>query len=154
MKSLGRIWLFVTPWTVAYEAPPSMGFSRQECWSESPFPSPGDLPESGIEPGSPTLRAVIPISCIDVQLAFWTQYAFNLYSYIHSLPLHPNSLPLCMLGVMGLVVSVLSSLYPQQKAHAERIREGSEVLEVCPQHPLPGKLRGAVNIPGKTLVEL
>ena len=88
---------------------------------------------------------------------------FAIYQYesvigIHGSPPscnpHPNSLPLCMLGVMGLVVSVLSSLYPQQKAHAERIREGSEVLEVCPQHPLPGKLRGAVNIPGKTLVEL
>lgn len=56
--------------------------------------------------------------------------------------------------MMGLVVSVLSSLCPQQKAHTERVREGSEVLEICPLHPPPGKLRGAVNIPGKTLVEL
>ena len=47
----------VTPWTVAYQAPPSMGFSRQECWSGLPFPSPGDLPDPGIEPGSPTLQA-------------------------------------------------------------------------------------------------
>ena len=46
-----------TPWTVAYEVPPSMGFSRQECWSGLPFPSPGDLPYPGIEPGSPTLQA-------------------------------------------------------------------------------------------------
>ena len=37
-------------WTVAYQAPPSMGFSRQECWSELPFPSPGDLPNPGIFP--------------------------------------------------------------------------------------------------------
>ena len=49
--------LFVTPWTVAYQAPPSMGFSRQECWSGLPFPSPGHLPDPGIEPGSPTLQA-------------------------------------------------------------------------------------------------
>ena len=42
---------------VAYQAPPSMGFSRQEYWSELPFPSPGDLPNPGIEPGSPTLWA-------------------------------------------------------------------------------------------------
>ena len=42
-----------TSWTVAYQAPPSMGFSRQECWSGLPFPSPGDLPN----PGSPTLQA-------------------------------------------------------------------------------------------------
>ena len=44
-----------TPWTVAYQAPSSMGFSRQEHWSGLPFPSPGDLPDPGIEPGSPVL---------------------------------------------------------------------------------------------------
>ena len=57
MKSLSRIRLSVTPWTVAYQASPSMGFSRQEYWSGLPFPSPGDLPDPGIEPGSPTLEA-------------------------------------------------------------------------------------------------
>ena len=56
VKSLRRVQLFATPWTVAYEAPLSMGFSRQECWSELPFPSPGDLPNPGIKPGSPALR--------------------------------------------------------------------------------------------------
>ena len=45
----------VTPWTVAYQVPPSMGFSRQEYWSGLPFPSPGDLLHPGIEPGSPAL---------------------------------------------------------------------------------------------------
>ena len=50
-----RVWLFMTPWSVAYQAPPYMGFSRQEDWSGLPFPSPGDLPNPGIEPGSPTL---------------------------------------------------------------------------------------------------
>ena len=43
---------FVTPWTVAHQAPLSMGFPRQEYWSELPFPSPGDLPDTGIEPTS------------------------------------------------------------------------------------------------------
>ena len=43
-------------WTVAYQASPSMGFSRQEYWSGLPFPSPGDLPDPGIEPGSPALK--------------------------------------------------------------------------------------------------
>ena len=43
----------MTPWTVAYQAPPSMGFSRQEYWSRVLFPSPGDLPKPGIERGSP-----------------------------------------------------------------------------------------------------
>ena len=57
VKSLGRVRLFATPWTVAHQAPPSMEFSRQEYWSGLPFPSPGDLPDPGIEPGSPTLRA-------------------------------------------------------------------------------------------------
>ena len=46
-----------TPCTVAYQAPLSMGFSRQEYWSGWPFPSPGDLPNPGIEPRSPTLQA-------------------------------------------------------------------------------------------------
>ena len=56
VKSLSHVWLFATPWTVVYQAPPSMGFSRQECWSGLPFPSPGDLPDPGIEPGSPALQ--------------------------------------------------------------------------------------------------
>ena len=58
MKLLSRVQLFATPWTLAYQAPPSMGFSRQECWSGLSFPSPGDLPDPGIEPGSPVLQAV------------------------------------------------------------------------------------------------
>ena len=47
----------MTPWTVAYKAPPSVGFSRQGYWSGLLFPSPEDFPNSGIEPGSPTLQA-------------------------------------------------------------------------------------------------
>ena len=57
VKSLSRVQLFVTPWSVAHQAPLSMGFSRQEYWSGLPFPSPGDLPHPGIEPGSPALQA-------------------------------------------------------------------------------------------------
>ena len=49
----------MTPWTVARQAPLSMGFSRQEYWSRLPFPSPGDLPNPGIEPGSLALQADI-----------------------------------------------------------------------------------------------
>ena len=48
--------LFEIPWTVAHKAPLSVVFSRQERWSGWPFPSPGDLPDPGIEPGSPTLK--------------------------------------------------------------------------------------------------
>ena len=50
-----RVWLFVTPWTVAYQAPQPMGFPRQEYLSGLPFPSPEDLPNPGIEPWSPAL---------------------------------------------------------------------------------------------------
>ena len=57
MKSLGRVQLLVTPWPVAYQASLSVGFSRQEYWSGLPFPSPGDLPNPGIEPKSPALKA-------------------------------------------------------------------------------------------------
>ena len=52
-----RVRLFVTPLIVAYQAPLSMGFSRQEYWSGLPFPSPGDPPNPGIESGSPALQA-------------------------------------------------------------------------------------------------
>ena len=57
MKSLSCVQLFATLWTVAYQASPSMGFSRQEYWSGLPFPSPGDLSDPGIEPRSPALEA-------------------------------------------------------------------------------------------------
>ena len=56
-KLLSRVRLFVTPWTVVYHTHPSMGFSRQGYWSGLPFPSPEDLPDPGIEPGSPALYA-------------------------------------------------------------------------------------------------
>ena len=56
VKSLSHVWLFVTPWTGANQASPSVGFSRQEYWSGLLFPSPGDLPNPGIEPESPTLQ--------------------------------------------------------------------------------------------------
>ena len=57
VKLLSRVRLFATPWTVAYQASLSMGFSRQEYWSGLPFPSPGDLPDSGIEPRSLAVEA-------------------------------------------------------------------------------------------------
>ena len=74
LKSLSRVRLFATPWTIAYQAPPSMGFSRQECWSGLPFPSPGDLPDLGIKPRSPTLQADALLSeppgkCGSIQLS-------------------------------------------------------------------------------------
>ena len=52
---LSRVQCYVTPWTVAYQAPLPMAFSRQEHWSRLPFSSPGDLSNPGIKPVSPTL---------------------------------------------------------------------------------------------------
>ena len=58
MKLLSRVRLFATPWTGAYQALPSMGFSRQEYWSGLPFLSPEDLPDPDIEPTSPVSPAL------------------------------------------------------------------------------------------------
>ena len=65
VKLLSRVQLFETPRTVAYQAPPSMGFSRQEYWSGLPYPSPGDLSGPGTEPGSPAL--LVDASCLSHQ---------------------------------------------------------------------------------------
>ena len=56
VKLLSHVRLFATPWTVAHQAPLSLGFSRQEYWSGLPFPSPGDLPDPGVEAGSLALQ--------------------------------------------------------------------------------------------------
>ena len=50
---------YVTPWTVAHQAPLFMGFPRQEYWRGLPFPPPGDLPNLGIKPGSPALQVIL-----------------------------------------------------------------------------------------------
>ena len=57
VKSLSHVQLFATPWTITYQDLPTMGFPRQEYWSGLPFPSPGDLPNPGIELRSPVLQA-------------------------------------------------------------------------------------------------
>ena len=56
VKLLSHVQLFATPWTVAYQAPPSINFSRQEFWTGLPFPFPEDLPDPGLEPGCPALQ--------------------------------------------------------------------------------------------------
>ena len=62
MKSLSHVWLFATPWTVAYQALPSMEFSRQEDWSGLSFPSPRILPNPGIKPRLPALQVDASLS--------------------------------------------------------------------------------------------
>ena len=84
VKSLSRVRLFATLWTVAHQAPLSMGFSRQEYWSGLPFPSPGDLPNSGIEPWSPALQADALTSELpgkpQVALYYWYKTVVKFYS--------------------------------------------------------------------------
>ena len=77
VKLISRIQLFVIPWTVAYQAPPSMEFSRQEYWSGLPCLSPGGLPDPGIEPRSPTLQADALLSELPGK---------PIYTHTHSFP--------------------------------------------------------------------
>ena len=87
---LSRVRLLVTPWTVAYQSPLSMGFSRQECWSGSPFPSPGDLPDPGTKPGSPALQAdALPSELLSRVFTNPFYLFFNLLYLLRSLYLIP-----------------------------------------------------------------
>ena len=88
---LSRIQLFATPWTVTHQAPLSMEFSRQEYWHGLSFTSPGDLPNPGIEPGSPALQgdsfpfeSVQSLSCVQLFATPWT--ATCQASVLHCLP--------------------------------------------------------------------
>ena len=84
VKSLSRVQLFATLWTVASQAPPFMGFSRQEYWSGLPFPSSGDLPNPGIKLWSPTLQADSLPSAggTDLVHPFFSQLHIYIYTYI------------------------------------------------------------------------
>ena len=74
-QSLSRVPLFVTPWAVAHQAPLSMGFPRQEYWSGLPFPSPGDLPDPGIEQASPVLAGRLFTTVIPGKTKILVYYA-------------------------------------------------------------------------------
>ena len=91
VKSLSCVWLFETPWTVAHQAPPSMGFSRQEYWNGLPFPFPGDLPDPGIEPGSPTLQA----DALTSEPPGKPRLHINKYIHTHIYGMPSNHLILC-----------------------------------------------------------
>ena len=107
LSCFSRVQLFDTPWTVACQAPLSMGFSRQEYWSGLPLPSPGDLPNSGIEPGSPALHQwnSDPSLLFTLLYSFQMKYAdlslFHIKDCAHPRKLCPSrtSLPL-LLGLL------------------------------------------------------
>ena len=96
VKSLSRVRLFATPWTVAYKAPPSMGFSRQEYWSGLPFPSLGDLPDPVIEPGAPALQADSLPSESPGNLLSPYLHRLHIPSCTLMYPLPPTSSPRCL----------------------------------------------------------
>ena len=76
--SLSHVWLFVTPWTVTQWAAVSMGFSKQRYWSGLPFPPWGDLPDLGIEPGSPALPA-LPLCWATREALIYKHFDFDIY---------------------------------------------------------------------------
>ena len=88
--------LFVTPWTVAYNLP-SMGFSRQECWSGLPFLSPGDLPDPGIKPGSPALQADgLPSEPPGKLFFFFLNIYLLKYNWLTMFQVHSKLIQLCI----------------------------------------------------------
>ena len=96
MKFLSRVQLFPTPWTVACQAPLSIGFSRQEYWSGLPFPSPGDLPNPGIEPESPALQEAITLQYCSGFFHAFTWISHGCTTIPHSEPrshLPPHPIP-------------------------------------------------------------
>jgi len=110
VKSLSRIWLLLTSWTAAQQAPPSMGVSRREYWSGLPFPAPGDLPDPRIEPGSPAF------------------HADSLPSELPGKPEHETSVKyLLALFSSPLQVQLLRKYFhfPRKKAHLWKVLSGS-----------------------------
>jgi len=106
VKLLSRVRLFATSWTVACQVPPSMEFSRQGYWSGLPFPSPGDLPDPGIEPGSPALQAdsTIWATWEGRNASVSSLHLFSSYSTARgSSSRHHNSLQICIKMSMNLL---------------------------------------------------
>ena len=78
-KSLSCVRLFATPWTVAHQAPLSLEFPRKEYWSGLTFPSPGDLPDSGIKPVSPAWQAdSLPLCHLGSPILYFTEFPDHL----------------------------------------------------------------------------
>ena len=118
VKSLSRIRLFVTPWTVTYQAPPSMGFSRQGYWSGVPSPSLGDLPDPGLEPRSPALQADALLSELvgKPYIPYIVQYILVVYFMHNSLYL------LISYPCFASLPFLLATACMQASSHFSRVR--------------------------------
>ena len=137
------IQLFVTPWTVAHLAPLSVGFSRQEYCSGLPFPSPGDLPDSGLEPSS--LASPVSSGGLFTTSATWE----FLHLYPHLLLSHLRShgilsIPLSSLSQKSSVVpqlpfenSCLGPVVTQLNSHSKEVHQEQIALENQLEQPCP-----------------
>ena len=103
MLMLTHVQLFVTPWTVAHQAPPSMGFSRQEYWSGLPFPPPGDLPY-------PEIKLAFPESCIGRWILCHQRHRGSPNSGLEPLPSLMSGVVLCQ-ERLGLWIQNLDVLW-------------------------------------------
>ena len=151
---LSCVWLFVTPFTVAWQAPLSMGFSRQEYWSRLPFSSPGDLSDPGIEPkslASPALAGWILYHYITWEaisyLCKWhlTWEAFTVYSCKRAYTHYPRFFLLCFHSfclppakVYCLCNSLLSISFLEWNSQVTRGRIlstlGIDIFIICAQN--------------------
>ena len=136
VKSLGHVWLFATPWTVAYQASPSMGFSRQEYWSGLPFPSPKKSICLSQFPSPVPLRSthLDSNSCMEVFLSsqmlcfeLWVQVTQELWS--HHKPNAQSKLQL------------LEYLYGHLSLEKEMAIHPSIVAWKIPQTEKPGEIQ-------------
>ena len=92
---LSHVQLFVTPWTIAHQAPLPLEFSRQEYWSGLPIPTPGGLSNSGIEPESPALQAdPLPTEpqsyLLSYHLDYYSIFCFHSCSHVSILNQQPE----------------------------------------------------------------
>ena len=131
VKSLSRVRLFAAPWTIAYQDPLSMGFSRQEYWSGLPFPSPGDLPNPGIEPRSPALQADASPSKPLLQLSKpLIQFSIVGWSYVPSLLFTWGQ-------TMVEVVKIMATSFKRSHACIATLSDPSCAAGHCWPTPLP-----------------
>ena len=110
---LSRVWLFATPWTAAHQAPLSVGFLRQECWSQLLFPPPGDLPDPEMEPQSSALQVILCHWAVGeaVMFALVLHYTCVTWNLPWSTTLSDNTVLWLQLSI-GTFLLPFRSLYP------------------------------------------
>ena len=141
MKLLSRVRLFATPWTVAHQAPLSMGFSRQEYWSGLPFPSPEDLPNPGIEPRSPALQADALTSELPGKPTRPFRYDLNQIPYHYTVEVINRFKGLDLIERLMNYRRRFMTLYRRQKSRPSPRKRNAKKQNGClrrPYTPTPG----------------